>query len=264
MSHSKLLQSLPWILLFLALGTHPGVTESLWPQPLPKPPPPKPKEVVFPLPRSIQLQSGPALLERLKAGGLVIYQRHFEYDHTLKNAPNALRSLHHRKDPKDFEDCTKQVNLNGVGIQLGKGVGEATQSFQIPWGKVVSSPYCRCVETAKLSTGLDEIQLDGRHLFPNETYPAEEYFPFLKKELESPPKAGTNTLIVGHRSVTRGLYAPEQGEMIVFAPVPGGYDLVARIQPMEWIAATKDPVYLGLSGTNLLPKFVALKSSGPR
>lgn len=55
-------------------------------------------------------------------------------------------------DPPGFrlEDCSTQRNLSAEGRQQAIAIGEAFRQRNIPVGQVLSSQWCRCLETAKL------------------------------------------------------------------------------------------------------------------
>ena len=55
-------------------------------------------------------------------------------------------------DPTNFQldDCSTQRNLSKAGRQQARAMGEAFRSRSIPVVKVLSSQWCRCLETAEL------------------------------------------------------------------------------------------------------------------
>jgi broad specificity phosphatase PhoE len=76
--------------------------------------------------------------EAMRAPGSVIVVRH-------AYAPGAF-------DPPDarLEDCSTQRNLDDAGKAQARRLGEAFRAHGITVGKVLSSPRCRCLETARL------------------------------------------------------------------------------------------------------------------
>ena len=54
-------------------------------------------------------------------------------------------------DPEGFKlkDCSTQWNLNQVGINQSKRIGNLFKRNNIPIDKVLSSQWCRCKDTAK-------------------------------------------------------------------------------------------------------------------
>src|SRR5215470_18139316 len=55
-------------------------------------------------------------------------------------------------DPPGFklDDCTTQRNLDERGRAQARAVGEAFRQQRVPVDKILSSPWCRCLETARL------------------------------------------------------------------------------------------------------------------
>ncbi|MGL4617809.1 histidine phosphatase family protein [Chroococcidiopsis sp.] len=55
-------------------------------------------------------------------------------------------------DPPGFrlEDCSTQRNLSAAGRDQAVRIGRVFRDRHIPFAQVLSSQYCRCLETAKL------------------------------------------------------------------------------------------------------------------
>jgi phosphohistidine phosphatase SixA len=92
------------------------------------------------------IQDPKQLLQSLRAGGYVIVVRH-----------GATSADQADTDPFNFDDITKQRNLNEKGKQLAKTFGDAIRHLGIPVGKVYTSNFNRAFETAVLA-GLTDIQ----------------------------------------------------------------------------------------------------------
>ena len=56
-------------------------------------------------------------------------------------------------DPPGFrlEDCSTQRNLTDAGRAHARRIGEEWRARKISIGRLVSSPWCRCLETAELA-----------------------------------------------------------------------------------------------------------------
>jgi broad specificity phosphatase PhoE len=82
--------------------------------------------------------------EALKTPGAVVVLRH-------SYAPGGF-------DPPDsrLDDCSTQRNLDENGRAQAKRIGEAFQQHGIAVGAVMSSPRCRCLDTARLAFGQAE------------------------------------------------------------------------------------------------------------
>jgi phosphohistidine phosphatase SixA len=79
--------------------------------------------------------------EALRAPGSVVVLRH-------SYAPGGF-------DPPDarLDDCSTQRNLDENGRAQARRVGEAFRQHGIAVGSVLSSPRCRCLDTARLAFG---------------------------------------------------------------------------------------------------------------
>ncbi|MDJ0851025.1 MAG: histidine phosphatase family protein [Myxococcota bacterium] len=172
---------------------------------------------------------GPALLGALQKGGYVILMRHTSTEHV---AP----------DPAFFDvaDCDTQRNLSEQGRSEAKRVNEATKKLGIRIGDVLSSPYCRCLETGRLAFGraeAAEILSVFDRLPPLEK---EERGAALRKLLGTKPaQAGTNTVLITHTGTllyTFGLDTKPEGVAHVFEPGPAGIPLyVGKLEPGDWL-----------------------------
>ncbi len=174
---------------------------------------------------------GPALLQALQQGGYVILMRHAA---TEPVAP----------DPAffDIDDCETQRPLSDQGRRQAKLVNEAAKKLGIRPGQVLSSPYCRCLETARLAFGRAE---------PSEILSVFDRLPPLEKDERGaairrmlgtkPAKEGTNTVLITHTGTllyTFGLDTKPEGVAHVFEPGPAGIALyVGKLTPEDWVAA---------------------------
>ncbi len=77
----------------------------------------------------------------LKQGGKVILLRHTHVD---------IREGIGRLAPGN---CNEEVNLSTSGVEQAKHIGEAFRAHGIAVGEVLTSPYCRCMDTGKLAFG---------------------------------------------------------------------------------------------------------------
>lgn len=79
------------------------------------------------------------LLDRLRAGGLVLLMRH------AQTVPGT-------GDPPGFRlgDCSTQRNLGEPGRAQARAIGARLRAERVPVGAVRTSAWCRCRETAEL------------------------------------------------------------------------------------------------------------------
>ncbi|HEX4816582.1 MAG TPA: histidine phosphatase family protein [Nonomuraea sp.] len=176
---------------------------------------------VSPAPAASPAASGDGLVERLRAGGYVLYLRHTATEAT-QDAPSP-----------DLSDPSTQRNLSGEGRAQARQIGQAVRRLRIPIGEVLASPYRRTVETAELAFGKAR---PARELI-NEVYPGtddDELAAGLRRLLHRRPAAGANTVLVSHGfnlARATGLSSAE-GDTFVFAP--GADAPVAAIGVDDW------------------------------
>ena len=77
----------------------------------------------------------------LKQGGKVILLRHTHVD--IREGIGQLSP----------GNCTAEVNLSSNGVEQAKRIGEAFRAHGIAVGEVLSSPYCRCIDTGRIAFG---------------------------------------------------------------------------------------------------------------
>jgi len=98
------------------------------------------------------------------------------------------------------------------------GVGAAFRQRSIPVGRVLSSPWCRCLETSRLAFGKAEPWTPLSNLFDNRANEAEQLSAL--REIAGRRPTGGNLVLVTHGSVVQPLTGiqPAPGEMVVLTP----------------------------------------------
>ncbi len=174
-----------------------------------------------------QAQSPEHLVQSLRQGGYVIYFRHAATDFSMRD-----------RDRQNLNNCQTQRNLNAQGRSESRAIGQAFQALQIPVGRVLASPYCRTLETARLAFGRAE---PSRALISPFSVPGEAgrraLNAGLRQQLASAPTAGTNTVIVSHERNLQAVtdLSIAEGEAVIFAPLGSSqFRQVARVLPNQW------------------------------
>jgi len=162
-----------------------------------------------------------ALWALLKSGGQVIVMRHAATDKSVG-------------DPASFrlDDCATQRNLSAEGREEAQRLGAAFRARAIPIGRVLSSQWCRCLETARLAFGEPTP-------WPalNSTFRNRELEPERTREvrvLAGERPAGGNLVLVTHQLTIAALtsVSPAEGELVVLSPLGGGrFRVAGRLQP---------------------------------
>lgn len=182
--------------------------------------------------------AGQALVSALRAGGYNIYFRHAATDWSLQDQVSKA---------DDWTSCDpeKMRQLAPEGRQTARRVGEAMRALRIPVGRVLASPYCRTVETARLlelgpvSTTTDVMNMRAAEFFGGRSAVAAR----ARQRLSMAPEAGTNTVLVAHGNVLQAASDAHTGEAgaVVFRPDGNGrFSIVARISPKEWAQLATD------------------------
>jgi phosphohistidine phosphatase SixA len=162
-----------------------------------------------------------ALWELLRGGAQIVLMRH-----TV-----TTRGV---GDPVGFrlDDCATQRNLTDAGREDAQRVGAAFRQRSIPVGRVLSSPWCRCLETSRLAFGKAEVWTPLSNLFDNRASEPEQMRAL--REIAGRRPAGGNLLLVTHGSVVLPLTGiqPAPGEMVVLTPDgTGRFRIAGRLAP---------------------------------
>ena len=164
--------------------------------------------------------SGRPLLDALRRGGYTLYFRHTSTDFSRLDG-----------NMSSYRDCANQRVLSDRGRDEARNIGKTIAAMRIPVGEVLSSPYCRTMETATPlfghATGVNEIREEAGNRYAA-----------LQRLLARPIGApGVNRMIIGHGTPFRAIAGPPhlgEGEAAVLKPVNGEYAVVARLPIAGW------------------------------
>jgi phosphohistidine phosphatase SixA len=153
--------------------------------------------------------------EALRTPGAVVILRH-------SYAPGAF-------DPPDakLEDCSTQRNLDEGGRAQARHVGEAFRQRGVAVGEVLSSPRCRCLETARLAFGQAQPwePLEGAL---NDADRRRRQVAEIRQRIAA-HRSGPPLVLVTHGSVVSDLtgLTIRMGELVVLRHEPDGSRVVA-------------------------------------
>ncbi len=169
------------------------------------------------------------LISMMKDGGLVVYFRHGITD---RNGEKTVAN-------EQLEDCSIQRNLSPEGVRQTKAIGDILRNNRIKADKVLSSPYCRCLDTATNLFGKAErsdFLYFAIHLGKKQR---EVFSEHLQELLSITPASGSNTILVSHSANLKeavDIWPKEEGEAHVFKPDGnGGYRYLGKISPSDWL-----------------------------
>jgi virginiamycin B lyase len=171
--------------------------------------------------------AGPDLTRALRAGGLVVVFRHAATDFSKPD-----------QDPVDIADCATQRNLSAQGRADARAIGRGMRRLGLPIGSVLSSAYCRTLETARLAFGRATV-----HPALLNTIAAEHDAKWrtqirnARQLLGTRPAPGKLNVLLTHGVVVQEATGQslEEGEAIVFRPLgKSRFRVVGRVMPREW------------------------------
>jgi phosphohistidine phosphatase SixA len=158
-----------------------------------------------------------ALWALLKGGGQVVLIRH------------ALTTPGYG-DPEGMklDDCGTQRNLSDQGRADARTLGQAFRARGVPVAQVLSSPWCRCVETARLAFGQGPDVLPALGNLFGRPERAGQQIGELRPLVGRRPVNG-NLVLVSHGSTIAALtgISPNTSEMVVLTPQESGRFSVA-------------------------------------
>ena len=158
-----------------------------------------------------------AAWKRIAQGGVAVMIRHARTEPGVGDPPNFR-----------IGDCTTQRNLSAEGRAQAKRLGAAFAARGIAPTAVLSSQWCRCIDTAREAFGrnIEESALnsffDGRSTEPAQSAAVRARIAALKR--------GEVLVLVTHQvnmTALAGAY-PAEGEVFVLAPSGTSVALVGR------------------------------------
>jgi phosphohistidine phosphatase SixA len=165
--------------------------------------------------------------DQLQRGGVILVIRHAATDQSKPD-----------HDPVVLGDCRTQRNLSADGRRDAKLIGQGVRRLEVKVGAVLSSPFCRTLETARLAFG--RATVSGALL---NTVVAEHdakwrrQITAARRLLGTKPAAGRVTVLVTHGSVVGDMTGQtlEEGETLVFRPLGNSrFRLLGRVLPRRW------------------------------
>jgi broad specificity phosphatase PhoE len=158
-----------------------------------------------------------ALWALLKGGGQVVLVRHAPTNAGVGD-PEGMK----------LDDCATQRNLSDEGRADARRLGEAFRARAVPVAQVLSSPWCRCLETARLAFGQEPAILPALGNLFGRPERAAQQIGELKPLVSRRPASG-NVVLVSHGSTIVALtgISPLTSELVVLTPQENGRFSVA-------------------------------------
>ncbi|HXV37693.1 MAG TPA: histidine phosphatase family protein [Myxococcota bacterium] len=175
---------------------------------------------------------GPQLVDALRAGGLVILMRHASTESFVPQPGVTAANA-----------CPSQRNLSEHGRREARDIGAAFDDLGIPVGRVLTSPYCRCVDTGELAFGGGEVSQELGAIDELPSSEKDERARQIRALLNTVPPAGRNTILITHTGTllySFGLQSRPEGIAHVFRPAEIGNAIyLGFVTPEQWIALAR-------------------------
>jgi virginiamycin B lyase len=135
-------------------------------------------------------------------------------------------------------DCARQRNLDARGREQARTIGRALRALRVPIGRVLSSRFCRTLQTARLAFGRATPTTDLTAL-PQAGTEGERTrrIGALRRLLARAPRAGENDVLVAHLFNIQAVanVSIDEGEAAIFRPLGRrGFRLVGRVTADGW------------------------------
>lgn len=179
----------------------------------------------------------PDLISSLKQGGYVLIFRHTATDDSQKDVY-----------PFKFDDMSAQRQLSDKGRDMARQIGAAIREQAIPIGEVYTSRLNRAAEAGRLISGREVRPVDAltdssnasASGMANPTGANAKAGQAVRQLVDAPPKAGTNTFLVTHKTNIADAFGKEagdvqEGEAFVYkANGSGPATFAGRIKLADW------------------------------
>ena len=162
-----------------------------------------------------------ALWALLQRGGQVVVMRHAATEPGVGDPPGFRLAA-----------CRTQRNLSAAGREQAQRLGAAWQARGVPIAQVLSSRWCRCLETARLAFGTVEPWWPLDSLFQDRRREAAQTS-LVRQCVGARPMTG-NLILVTHQVNITALtgIAPAAGEMVILTPQgESTFRLAGRLPP---------------------------------
>lgn len=151
------------------------------------------------------------LISKLTQGGLIIYWRHTRTDHAYPD-----------KRPFIPDNCHSQRNLDTQGVMQAVHIGNRLSALRIPVTEIISSPYCRCTDTAEYAFGkTPKVHSSLAYSLGEPRIIRQQHKAYLLQQLQTSPNNGGNRVIISHTANLQeavSIWPQQEGDMVIFEP----------------------------------------------
>lgn len=170
----------------------------------------------------------PAELTRARSGGLVLYVRHGLTDNSRIDQAGI----------KDFADCSMQRTLSPDGRRQAEQLGAAIRRAGWPVRRVVSSPLCRALDTARMAFGA-QVETDPLLAYTAHLSAAQRQAAVARTRdwLSQAVPPAELRVVVAHGPNLSDLtdYFPPEAATVLFRPLaPGQFEYLGTLRIEQW------------------------------
>jgi broad specificity phosphatase PhoE len=161
-----------------------------------------------------------SLWQRLEQGGTIMLIRHTATEPGMG-------------DPPQFKlgDCATQRNLSAAGREQARSIGRELQRRKIPVAEVLSSEWCRCIDTARLAFAKARTWPPLNSTFNHPERAAAQAATI--REHISAYQGKANQVLVTHQVIIGALTNQwvGQGEIVIVAPQKSaaGFEYIGKL-----------------------------------
>jgi len=153
-----------------------------------------------------------ALWALLQRGGQIVLIRHAVTDPGVGDPPGFK-----------LDDCSTQRNLSDAGRAEARRLGASFKERNVPVARVLASPWCRTLETARIAFGVEAQPEPALANLFEYSQNRERQLAGFRALVANAPKQG-NLVMVTHGSTTLAFTGvnPATAEMVIVTPTGGG------------------------------------------
>lgn len=158
----------------------------------------------------------------MRAGNHIIFLRHAQTEAGIGDPPGFR-----------IGDCTSQRNLSDPGRTDAHLIGEKFRERKVVISNVLSSHWCRCLDTARLAFGrvTPAVMLDS--MFNDQVKPDHEKDSELQAYLRSWKGAGNLVLVTHAQNIVHWTgISPRSGEMVIARFEAGQLRVLGQVDPL--------------------------------
>ena len=154
----------------------------------------------------------------LREGGHIVLMRHAMIGGATKSANFEI------------EKCTTQRNLSERGKQQARKIGALFAARAAPVERVLSSRYCRCLDTARIAFEAEPEPFEALDLLKSDKAEKKAQVDAVMTEIRN-FSGSDNLIMVTHAENIQALagISPREGEAVIVRPDGDGLHVLGRI-----------------------------------